>query len=85
MKKWKPTQQEIDQTNSWGSWSKEASTFPWSYNETETCYILEGEATVTDEKDNSLTFQKGDMVQFPVGMSCTWKITKDIRKKYIFS
>ena len=84
MKKWRPTEQEINQTNSWGTWSKEASTFPWSYNETETCYILEGEATVTDDKGNSLTFGKGDMVQFSEGINCTWKITRDIRKKYMF-
>ena len=28
--------------------------------------------------------KKGDFVTFPKGMSCTWKITKDIRKHYTF-
>jgi len=84
MKKWKPTENEIAATNSWGTWSKEASIFPWQYSDIETCYILEGKATVKDENGNELTFEKGDMVQFEEGMNCTWEITQDIRKKYMF-
>ena len=84
MKKWKPTDQEIAATESWGTWSKETSTFPWNYDATEICYILEGKATVTDESGNEITFEKGDMVQFEQGTGCTWKITEDIKKKYMF-
>ena len=32
---------------SWPTWSAEVSEFPWSYDATETCYILEGRGTVT--------------------------------------
>jgi hypothetical protein len=32
---------------SWPIWTKEASEFPWTYDESETCYFLEGEVTVT--------------------------------------
>ena len=28
---------------SWGTWTKEVSEFPWTYDEPETCYFLEGE------------------------------------------
>ena len=84
MRKWKPTQVEIDNTANWGTWSKEISTFPWQYDDMETCFILEGKATVKDQMGNSLTFEKGDMVQFEQGMECTWEITSDIRKKFMF-
>jgi uncharacterized cupin superfamily protein len=84
IKVWKPTSEEIEKTKNWGTWSKEASEFPWSYDETETCYILQGEANVSDNKGNNVRFKAGDMVQFEQGLKCTWKITDDIRKRYKF-
>ena len=32
---------------SWPIWTKEQSEFPWHYDDTETCYFLEGEVEVT--------------------------------------
>ncbi|MBN1597102.1 MAG: cupin domain-containing protein [Bacteroidales bacterium] len=84
MKVWKPTNDEIQSTNNWNTWGKEASEFPWSYEETETCYILEGEAYVADNKDNKIKFGKGDMVRFFRGTDCVWTITKDLKKRYKF-
>jgi uncharacterized cupin superfamily protein len=69
----------------WSIWTKEASEFPWTYDMQETCYILAGEVTVTPDHGEAVTLGKGDLVTFPAGMSCTWKITKDIRKHYSFS
>jgi uncharacterized cupin superfamily protein len=69
----------------WHIWEKEVSEFPWYYDETETCYILEGSVIVTPEGGEPVEIQKGDLVIFPKGMSCTWKITKAIRKHYNFS
>lgn len=85
MKVWTPSDDEIKLTESWGIWSKEVSEFPWSYGETETCLILEGAAEVTDTLGNKVFFKKGDMVQFEKGLDCTWNITSDIRKRFIFS
>ena len=81
----KPTKEEADRikAENWGIWTKEVSEFPWSYDEPETCLILEGEATVT-HKDGSAKFGKGDLVIFPQGLECTWKITKAVRKHYKF-
>ena len=31
---------------SWPIWEKEASEFPWFYDEQETCYLLEGDVVV---------------------------------------
>ena len=51
MKKKSPTEDDLDKFNvkSWGTWSKEVSEFDWSYGDTETCYILDGEVEVTDK------------------------------------
>ena len=68
----------------WPVWTKEASEFPWKYDDDETCYILEGEIIVTPDGGMPVEIRKGDLVIFPKGMSCTWKIQKDVRKHYKF-
>ena len=84
MSKKKPTENEICETGSWDTWSKEPSFFPWYYDERETCYILEGSATVTASDGTAMSFEQGDLVTFEQGLDCTWKIAKTIRKKYRF-
>ena len=39
--------------SSWPVWEKEVSVFDWYYNETEECYILDGEAEVETEQKNT--------------------------------
>ena len=68
----------------WSIWSKEASEFPWHYDETETCYLLEGDVVVTPDGGEPVRFGKGDLVTFPAGMSCTWQIREAVRKHYRF-
>ena len=68
----------------WPVWEKEASGFPWHYDETEVCYILEGQVTVTPDGGEPVTVGEGDLVTFPAGMDCTWEIHRDIRKHYRF-
>ncbi|MFZ5519002.1 MAG: cupin domain-containing protein [Candidatus Zhuqueibacterota bacterium] len=68
----------------WPIWEKEASEFPWFYDEPEVCYFLDGDVTVTPVDGAPVTFGKGDLVRFPRGLSCTWKIRKDVRKHYQF-
>ena len=79
----KPTEEEIRETENWGTWEKEASKFPWYYDAKETCYILEGEAKVYDAAGNTIHFGKGDWVEFEKGLECTWEITSPIKKKYM--
>jgi uncharacterized cupin superfamily protein len=69
---------------SWPIWEKEASEFPWSYDDRETCYLLEGDVIVTPEGGEPVRFGKGDLVTFPAGMRCRWQILKDVRKHYRF-
>ncbi len=70
--------------SNWPIWTKETSEFPWSYDDRETCYLLEGEVEVTPEGGETVKFGKGDLVIFPLGMSCTWRILKDVKKHYKF-
>jgi uncharacterized cupin superfamily protein len=69
---------------SWPIWEKEPSEFPWFYDTTETCYLLEGEVKVTPEGGETERFGAGDLVSFPAGMNCRWKISKAVRKHYRF-
>ncbi len=69
---------------SWPIWSKEESTFPWTYDADEMCYLLEGEVVVTPEGGAPVELRAGDLVTFPAGMSCTWEIRKAVRKHYHF-
>jgi len=70
----------------WGTWGCGVSKFPWTYDESESCYLLAGKVTVTPD-DKSLkpaTFGKGDFVTFPAGMSCTWDVSEAVQKHYMF-
>ena len=69
---------------SWPTWSKEASEFPWTYDEAETCYFLEGDVVVTPDGGDPVEMGAGDLVTFPAGMSCTWTIRQDVTKHYRF-
>jgi uncharacterized cupin superfamily protein len=68
----------------WPTWTKEVSEFPWTYDSQETCYFLEGEVVVTPKGGEPVEMGKGDLVTFPAGLSCTWKISKDVKKHYKF-
>lgn len=78
--------QEVERVGafSWPIWTKEASTFPWSYDSAETCYFLEGDVVVTPNGGEPVEMGKGDLVTFPAGMSCTWEIKSAVKKHYNF-
>ena len=79
-----PSSLETRGVFSWPVWEKEVSTFPWTYDSSETCYFLEGDVTVTPEGGEPVSMGKGDLVTFPAGMSCTWEIRQPVRKHYRF-
>ena len=68
----------------WPIWTKEPSTFPWTYDEPETCYFLGGDVVVTPSGGEPVRIGKGDLVSFPAGMSCTWEVREAVRKHYRF-
>lgn len=70
---------------SWPIWTKEVSEFEWFYDSSETCYFLEGQVVVTpDGGGKPVSFGKGDLVIFPKGMACTWKVVSAVKKHYNF-
>jgi len=81
-----PNQATLDDLgiDRWPIWTKEESEFPWSYGETETCYLLEGDVEVTAQDGTKVRFGKGDLVTFPQGLSCRWKIRQAVKKHYNF-
>ncbi len=48
----------------WHIWIKEASELPWSYDNQETCYFLEGNVVVTPDGGEQVEMGKGDLVEF---------------------
>lgn len=69
---------------SWPIWTKEVSEFPWFYDEQEICYFLEGEVEVVPAEGEPVKIQTGDLVTFPQGLQCTWKVLKPVKKHYHF-
>ena len=84
--KQQPSQEELQELGvfEWSIWTKEVSEFPWTYDEAETCYFLDGDVIVTPDGGEPVMMGKGDLVTFPAGMSCTWKITNPVKKHYRF-
>jgi uncharacterized cupin superfamily protein len=68
----------------WPIWRKEVATFPWRYDQQETCYVLRGRFVVTPDGGTPQEFRRGDLITFPAGLSCTWEILEDVEKHYDF-
>lgn len=81
-----PIAKQLDElgVKKWPIWQKEVSEFPWTYDEPETCYILEGEVVVTPDGGKPVRIAEKDLAVFPAGMSCRWKVLRNIRKHYRF-
>ena len=79
-----PDQSRLDDLGvaKWPTWKKEVSVFLWYFPEEETAYILEGECVITPEGAEPITFGKGDLVIFPVGMKCSWEVRQPLHKHY---
>ena len=79
----KPSETERAEMLSKPVWDCGVSEFDWHYDNEETCLLTEGEVQVKYES-GSVTFAAGDMVTFPKGLSCVWKVTKPVKKHYVF-
>ena len=78
-----PAKLDVLYVDDWPVWTKGVSEFEWTYDIKETCYIIEGKAILTPEGEESITIVEGDMVFFPQGLKCHWKIIEAIEKNYI--
>ena len=79
------TRQEAEERGifKWSTWGCGVSTFDWSYDESETAYLLEGEVEVTASGE-TVRFGAGQLVYFPAGLDCVWSVKKPVRKHYKF-
>jgi uncharacterized cupin superfamily protein len=78
-----PTEAEKNAIMTQPTWGCDVSEFDWSYDSEETCLITEGEVTI-EYGGESVQISAGDYVTFPKGLSCVWKVTKPVKKHYIF-
>ncbi len=80
-----PPQEELEElrVSNWPMWGEKESEFPWHYDQQETCYIVQGEVQVICEGGQIVMIKAGDLVTFPKGMSCTWKITRKVSKHFL--
>lgn len=84
-----PTEDRLREigVRNWPIWTKEVSEFEWFYDEAETCFFLEGDVIVTPDPalgGEAVRVGKGDLVTFPAGLGCTWKVIEPVRKHYRF-
>jgi len=79
----KATEAEKLEMSTKPTWGCDVSEFDWHYDSEETCLLIEGEVTVLYE-GKSVTFGVGDLVTFPKGLSCVWKVTAPVKKHYVF-
>ncbi len=79
----KPTSEELEKIGieKWSRLEKEHSEY---YDSTETFYVFEGDVEVILESGEKVSFGKGDLVTFPKGTKCRWKVKKTIKKAYTF-
>ncbi|MFW6006347.1 MAG: cupin domain-containing protein [Bacillota bacterium] len=78
-----PSAEELEElgVESWPIWEKEISEFDWHYDSKEICYLIEGKVEiVTDEE--TVIIQAGDLVTFPEGMDCKWRVQEAVKKHY---
>lgn len=79
-----PAKLEVLGVFEWPVWEKEISEFPWHYDRTEVCYFLRGKVIITPEGGQPQEFGRGDLVTFPAGLTCSWKVLKPVQKHYDF-
>lgn len=81
----KPSREQLEKlgVDRWSPWSCEISSFDWSYDGTETCFIKEGKVTVVTA-DGAVDIGPGDLVQFADGLDCRWEVKQPIRKVFSF-
>ncbi len=63
------------------SWDCTPGVFNWHYDEEdEVIYIISGEVFISTGDGRESRLGPGDVALFPAGSSCTWRVTKPVRK-----
>jgi uncharacterized protein len=82
----RPSENQLKQIGiaEWSPWECELSEFDWIYDKEEWCFIFEGRAEIRTETKELVEIKAGDLVKFPKGLRCRWKVLDRIRKVYVF-
>ena len=59
-----PAKLDVLYVDDWPVWTKGVSEFDWTYDQKETCYIVEGKAIVTPEGEEPVTITDRNMTRF---------------------
>lgn len=81
-----PSQEKLKELNinTWSAWDCDPSEFDWQYPSTEIAYIQKGRVVVTEEGGEEVEIKAGDLVTFPKGLKCHWKVIERVEKVYTF-
>ena len=77
---WKEIAASKDKTTFKGFWTCTPGLFKWNYRDDETLHMISGEAFLTLEDGKEHRIGAGDVVYFPAGSSCIWRITEPVQK-----
>jgi len=61
-------------------WECTAGRFTWNYTSDEVLFVISGEAYVSKDGGEEQRLGPGDIVYFPTGTICTWRVPESIRK-----
>ena len=69
----------------WPVWEEDVSQFEWHYDERETCYMPEVRVRVEPTDGGApVELGPGDIVTFPEGLDCTWKVQRPVGEHHRF-
>jgi len=66
----------------WPIYASGVDDFEHRFAQDETCYVIEGEVTVTPRGGASFVFRKGDLATFARGTVVRWDMRVPFRKHY---
>jgi len=76
---------DLHRMDAWPSWDCDPSEFEWKFGMKEVAYVVAGEAEIIPfDGRRSVRIKPGDVVTFPAGMECEWKVKSRFRKHYRF-
>lgn len=74
-----PMKLEVLGVDHWPVSTHDISTFKSTYEQTVTCFVIEGRAVITPDDDPPAKVEGGDLVIFLPGLSCTWEVKQPMR------
>jgi len=68
----------------WPQWEKGVADSAWTNDVSETSYFLDSHVVVTPADGEPVGIVTGNLLTFPAGVTCTWKVLSPFRKRYRF-